>query len=186
MTELLDRADKYASGKSNAVIEKAIAQAYADGYRDGYKDREEEIPVNLRDNKTEFVDLGLPSETMWAVDFEKEGNNRVFLPYEKARKFNIPTKEQWKELQDNCKWEKMFEGTRLKEVVFVGPNGNRIKFEITGRIMAGGRTDIRQIFFWLQDENEGNDKTAVHLQNGGMIEEMFCGYKLPIRLVRTK
>ena len=38
MTELLDRADKYASGKSNAVIDKAIAQAYADGYRDGYKD----------------------------------------------------------------------------------------------------------------------------------------------------
>lgn len=186
MTELLDRADKYASGKSNAVIDKAIAQAYADGYRDGYKDREEKIPVNLRDNKTEFVDLGLPSETMWSVDFEKEDNNRIFLPYGKACEYNIPTKEQWKELQENCKWQNIFEGNRLKAVIFVGPNGNRIMFEVTGIIMAGGYTDARQIYFWLHDDSEGNNKSAIHLQNGGIIEELFCGYKLPIRLIRKK
>ena len=51
-------------------MDKAIAQAYADGYRNGYKDREEEIPVDLRDNKTEYVDLGLPSGTLWSTDYE--------------------------------------------------------------------------------------------------------------------
>ena len=65
MIELLDRAEKYASGKASVMIDKAIAQAYADGYRDGYADREKEIPINLRENKTIYVDLGLPSGTLW-------------------------------------------------------------------------------------------------------------------------
>ena len=51
MIELLDRAEKYASGKASVMIDKAIAQAYADGYRDGYADREKEIPINLRETK---------------------------------------------------------------------------------------------------------------------------------------
>ena len=58
--ELIEKAASYAAGKANKAITNAIAQAYADGYRDGYKDREQEIPVDLRDNKTEYVDLGLP------------------------------------------------------------------------------------------------------------------------------
>ena len=48
MTELLDRADKYAAGKANAIIDKAIAQAYVDGYRDGYKAKENELRVDFR------------------------------------------------------------------------------------------------------------------------------------------
>ena len=70
MMELREKAENYAVGKANAAMDKAIAQAYADGYRDGYKDREDEIPVDLRDNKMEFVDLGLPSGTLWAKEFE--------------------------------------------------------------------------------------------------------------------
>ena len=186
MEELKEKAISYAEENVINVLKEAFAKVYADGYRDGYKDREDEIPVNLRDNKTEFVDLGLPSETMWSVDFEKEDNNRIFLPYGKTCKYSIPTKEQWKELQENCKWQNIFEGNRLKAVIFVGPNGNRIMFEVTGIIMAGGYTDARQIYFWLHDDSDGNNKSAVHLQNGGIIEEMFCGYKLPIRLIRKK
>ena len=46
MIELIERADKYAAGKTYAAIDKVIAQAYANGYRDGYKDCEDEIPVD--------------------------------------------------------------------------------------------------------------------------------------------
>ena len=77
---LAEKSEKYAAGKANAAIDKAIAQAYADGYRDGYKAREEEIPVDLRDNKTEFVDLGLPSGTLWAKDYERADGKLHFLP----------------------------------------------------------------------------------------------------------
>ena len=186
MEELNEKALNYATEKSNQIVNAAIAQAYIDGYRDGYKDREEEIPVNLRVGKTEYIDLGLPSGTLWSADYEKEGKNRMFLPYEKAHSLNIPTIEQLKELRDNCKWENMFESNSFTGVVFVGPNGNKIKFEISGRITAGGYTDARQVFFWLKDEKEGNDKSAAHLQNGCLIEDMYCGYKLLIRQVVKK
>ena len=69
---ILEKADKYADGKANEAITKAIAQAYMDGYRDGYKDREAEIPVDFRNNKTTYVDLGLPSRTLWSTDYEKD------------------------------------------------------------------------------------------------------------------
>lgn len=82
--EITERAGNYAEGKANEAITKAIAQAYADGYRDGYKDREEEIPVDLRDNKTEYVDLGLPSGTLWSNDYEKENGETLYLPYGEA------------------------------------------------------------------------------------------------------
>ena len=57
MKEVGQIAAEYAVAQTNEVMSLAIAKAYADGYRDGYRDREEEIPVNLRNNETEYVDL---------------------------------------------------------------------------------------------------------------------------------
>ena len=82
---ILENAEKYAEGKANQAITKAIADAYVEGYKAGYKDREEEIPMDLRDNKTEYVDLGLPSGTLWASDYEKSGGKYIYLPYEEAK-----------------------------------------------------------------------------------------------------
>ena len=91
MKELIEVANNYAENKTNEVLTSAIAQAYADGYKDGYRDREEEIPVDIRFKKTEYVDLGLPSGTLWATcnvgacfpDNEGDryvwgGDNRIF------------------------------------------------------------------------------------------------------------
>ena len=99
---ILENAEKYAEGKANQTITKAIADAYVEGYKAGYKDREEEIPMDLRDNKTEYVDLGLPSGTLWASDYEKLGGKYIYLPYEKAKYMKLPTEKQWKELKDFC------------------------------------------------------------------------------------
>jgi hypothetical protein len=123
MKELENVAANYSAGKANEAIDKAIAQAYADGYRDGYKDREEEIPVDLRDNKTEYVDLGLPSGTLWAKDFEKDGGNTLFVPYTQAKRYNIPTREQWEELVNCCEWG--FYGQLLR---CTGKNGETLDF----------------------------------------------------------
>lgn len=51
---ILERADKFAEGKANEAITKAIAQAFVEGYKAGYHDREMEIPADLRDEKTEY------------------------------------------------------------------------------------------------------------------------------------
>lgn len=195
MIELIERADKYAAGKTNAAIDKVIAQAYADGYRDGYKDCEDAIPVDLRENKTEFVDLGLPSGTLWSTDYERKGSEILLFPHAKSSILQIPSVEQWEELRNICQWEfDIDKGYDLCKALCVGPNGNILKFDRTGKKNIDTLSELWEVFFWIKDEKKGNEKNAVHMFNGGrnlknpqtVIEDFFSGYKLPIRLVKTK
>ena len=71
-----------------------MAQAYADGYRNGYNDCKAEREVVARNLNTEYVDLGLPSGTLWAADYEKDNNCTIYASYETALQFSLPTKEQ--------------------------------------------------------------------------------------------
>ncbi len=186
MTELLDRADKYAAGKANAIIDKAIAQAYVDGYRDGYKDKENEIPVDFRGIMTEFIDLGLPSGTLWSCDFEKEKENNAYIPYEDALRYKIPTIEQCNELLKNCKFINKAEG-----FCCVGPNGKHIVFSKTGckLIESDGLSCATTSLFWIRDDNETNNNVARIMDCRSGVEgdsyKEFTGYKIPIRLVET-
>ena len=192
---ILEQADKYAEGKANEAITKAIADAYIEGYKAGYKDREEEIPMELRDNKTEYIDLGLPSRTLWSTDYEELDRKYLYLPYEKAEYLKIPTKEQWEELKTSCKWEYDF----AYDYDFfccrcVGPNGQILKFERTGRIITEGKVDEWEAFFWIEDDSDLNEKNSIHMFNYGKkihkeigrceLSKNFSGYKLPVRLVR--
>ena len=185
MIELTTKAENYATMKTNEVITNAIAQAFADGYRQGYKDRDEEIPVDLRDNKTEFVDLGLPSGTLWAKTFEKCNGERLYLSYDKAKTMNLPTLDQWEELKTECKWT-MESG----KIYCIGPNGNILCFTTTGYIQAKETCICTyQSLFWLLNEDRGdNEIKAGNVYNtNGLYEytsEYFSGYKLPIRLVQ--
>ncbi|MBR3029054.1 MAG: hypothetical protein IKH58_13055 [Bacteroidales bacterium] len=186
-----DKAANYAEGKANEFIKKAIAQAYADGYQDGYNDREAEIPVDLRDNKTEYVDLGLPSGTLWAADFEKDCGANIYLPYGKAQNYSIPTEEQWNELKECCEWKYDIERSGFKQVKCIGPNGNYISFERT-RMRKANDLDYTDeaAYFWINKEESDNLKSAVKFygssnMNGHCeIRYIFSGYQLPIRLVR--
>ena len=192
---ILEQADKYAEGKANEAITKAIADAYIEGYKAGYKDREEEIPMELRDNKTEYIDLGLPSRTLWSTDYEKLDGEYLYLPYEKAEYLKIPTKEQWEELKTSCKWEydidNLYDFIRCR---CVGPNGQILKFERTGRIITEGNVDEWEAFFWIEDDSDLNEKNSIHMFNYGKeidkeigkcdLSKNFSGYKLPVRLVR--
>ena len=192
---ILEQADKYAEGKANEAITKAIADAYIEGYKAGYKDREEEIPMELRDNKTEYIDLGLPSRTLWSTDYEELDRKYLYLPYEKAEYLKIPTKEQWEELKTSCKWEydidNLYDFIRCR---CVGPNGQILKFERTGRIITEGKVDEWEAFFWIEDDSDLNEKNSIHMFNYGKkidkeigrceLSKNFSGYKLPVRLVR--
>ena len=191
---IIEKADKYADGKANEAITKAIAQAYLDGYRDGYNDRENEIPADFRNNKTAYIDLGLPSRTLWSDNYEKDGNNLLYLPYERANYMKIPTGDQWQELLDCCRWEweidSFFDFCWAK---CIGPNGNFILFETTGKIDANTLSCNWETFFWLENFAE-DDSTfnAVHMFNSSKnyksfqrrCELIFTGFHLPVRLVR--
>ena len=197
MEELKVLANSYAEENVINVLKESFAKVYADGYRDGYKAREEQFPVNLCDNETEFVDLGLPSGTKWSSDYMKDGNNKEYLPYGRAESLSIPTKEQWEELCDICKWEYSINNAyNLFEARCVGPNGNALKFDWTGKRDIDTLSAFYEVFFWINDDIDGNDKYAAHIYNAGKVqnlrigakntEECFSGFKLPIRLVRKK
>ena len=197
MEDLRKKANNYAEENVNNVLKEAFAKVYADGYRDGYKDREEEIAIDLQDGETEFVDLGLPSGTKWSSDYILDGNYPDYLPYGRAELLNIPTQEQWEELKDNCQWEFDIDNAYdLCEARCVGPNGNTLRFVRTGKKEINSLSEEWAVFFWLKDCDEGNDKTAIHMYNAGKIynrrdarvevETFFLGFKLPVRLVKTK
>ena len=200
MIEIKEKAAKYAVGKMNEVIDQTIAQAYADGYRDGYKDREEEIPVDFRNGQTIFVDLGLPSGTLWSSDFERVNGKILYQIYKDAESLSIPTIEQCQELLNYCSWEidiSYGHHPTIKNITCVGPNGNKIYFCLTGYIKVDGV--IRQTTdstFWVQfEENNFSDKKALLISNRDKnncccrvikkdICDAFMGYKMPIRLVQ--
>lgn len=190
MKELKDVAANYAAEKTSEVITNAIAQAYADGYRDGYKDRDEEISVNLRNDRTEFVDLGLPSGTLWSADFEIEGEDVKFLAYNDAEQYDIPTKEQFNELLESCKWEFQYISSSARKYTCIGPNGNYIVFSSRGYKLAGTKREIEKIFFWVKSTIENSTKETAYLYyHSGEIkklEELFSGSMLPLRLVKKK
>ena len=186
MKELKEISSNYAMERSNDLFSQVVAKAYADGYRQGYKDREDEIPVDLRDRKIEFVDLGLPSGTMWSADFEKDGNDVAYVPYEKAQKHEIPTSEQCAELFDNCNFIK-----RDNLFYCIGPNGDYITFTLLGYKEVGNEQAKYTVasLFWISNENERTDNTARLLDMRDIKKDLckeFTGNKIPIRLVRKK
>ena len=202
MKELNDIAAQYAADNADRFLTQLIAQSFADGYRQGYKDREDEIPVSLRDGNTEFVDLGLPSGTLWSSDYEKIDGKTIYQTYENAEAMSIPTYEQCKELLELCDWEcEISSGStrQLKKIICIGPNGNLIHFQVKGFITSDKIVyEWSDSVFWIKTDNpNGSERNAVILNNrdekglrcrkfSKNIVEAFMGYKLPIRLVKSK
>ena len=188
MIELNEKASIYAEENVINVLKEAFAKVYADGYRDGYKDCLEHVSVNLHISNTEYVDLGLPSGTLWSADYEKEGDDNIFLSYDKADKYDIPTKEQFNELLKTCHWEFKYINSAKRQYVCIGPNGNHIVFHSRGYKLAGTTRESEKIIFWIKTNTEATTKEAVCLyyHNGQIktIIESFSGNMLPLRLVK--
>ncbi len=195
MDELQRKAEIYAAEKMNELMTKAIVQAYIDGY----KDRDSEImKMDYIEEGINVHDLGLPSGTLWSLNYlEDEEKETKYLPYIKAVKLGLPTKEQVEELIDNCKWqgESSSSGLTFYGAICIGANGERIAFNSSGYMedeknvgapyYGGGNA-----YFWIQDEEDGNEKNAIRIydvENGKPkmeIVKIFSGYKLPVLIVR--
>lgn len=89
-----------------------------------------------------YVDLGLPSGTMW-----KSRNENGYYNYNHAiRNFgkNLPTKKQWEELYYHCKWSR--NGWDYK---ITGDNGNYIILTTAGKDLRGEEWLCGQCgFYW--------------------------------------
>ena len=173
MEDFQMKAAKYAAEKTNEAITQAIAQAYIDGYRDGYRDKESETPVNVDNSDDKYVDLGLPSGTLWARDYEYYTGSSYdicYMTYAEAQSkwYKLPTEKQVQELFNCCKYEYIRPSAKdLSDWInFIGPNGNELCFRITGRESAS---------FWVKFDCEyKNVHNAVYMYR---INDRYVGNK---------
>ncbi|MBQ7062215.1 MAG: hypothetical protein IJM88_02865 [Bacteroidales bacterium] len=99
-----------------------------------------------------FVDLGLPSGTLW-----KSSNEKGYFTYDQAMsRFGnkVPTKWQWQELISNCEWTWI--GGCYK---VVGKNGKSILLQACGRIDDEGDLDRNDCGFYCSSTLYNEDHT---------------------------
>lgn len=198
MNELQEKAETYAAEKMNELMAKAIAQAYIDGYRNGYRDRDCEIGVDYVEGKIEVHELGLPSATLWTLNYLEDKDGGIdYLPYDKAVKLGLPTKVQVDELIEHCRWHGDYSSSRLTfyGAICIGSNGEKITFDSYGYKIDEQRVGAPNYgggnaYFWIHDDEEGSEKNAVRIydveNDKPMMEivKVFSGYKLPVLVVR--
>ena len=184
MIELNEKASIYAEENVINILKEAFAKVYADGYRDGYKDCEDHVSVNLRISNTEYVDLG-------SADYEKDYDNILYLPYEMATTHDIPTKEQWEELKTFARWDFQIdeEHNSLVSIKCIGPNGNILLFDKTGKMEFAKKFLTDMAFFWIKDESVTDTTVRMWLYNHEgqeSIDKEKSQIKIPLRLVKSK
>lgn len=193
----VDKAKEYADGKVTEALSQVVADVYMAGYDAGYQDGYNKVFKDSVTEGIEYVDLGLPSGTLWSSDYVKDDNDKtIYVTQENSTDYAIPTYEQFKELMDECKWEQKSEKNWTEGgfynwhewAICLGPNGNKITFESTGYYEAtDSLTRSSEIFFWLNNKEYFHRNCACITLNSLNIgsENVFSGYKLPIRLVKT-
>lgn len=195
METLEGKAAKYLADHMKEIIAEALAKVYADAYREGYKDSQDSLPSAKETTDEKFIDLGLPSGTLWSRDFLLHEGETQYLPYVEAKKLNLPTEDQWYELITNCNIQQVagpqgYECTRI-----VGLNGNVLTLKGAGYKDFGthDKEDGGYPVFWLKSTTEDNKNSAIYINHLGNtdkyavdIQKMFLGYHLPVRLVKSK
>jgi len=192
--DITSKAAEYAGGKAVDCLTKAIEQAYKDGYLDGFKDGKELASDCISTGDVNYVDLGLPSGTLWSDDYVMRDGEVLYWAYGEANEKSIPTEEQWNELRKNCEWRCAREGNS-PVAKCIGPNGNMIRFRGDGKLEGDVRIS-RDVFFWLHSDTVDEKENR---QKGGSIwffdnetrsspgcESIFVGIGLPIRLVKSR
>ena len=190
--DVSSRADEYASGKAVDGLTRMIAKAYLDGYRDGYKDKEMEVVPDLDKHQPSFIDLGLPSKTLWSADYLKDDDEISYFTFEEASQMALPTEKQWNELKDNCVFRRRCDNNRCY-AEFIGLNGNVLCFDVTGLVEGETLHVDGRVHFWLSADGasfSGNYCSSAWIRlfaDTGKAEcrtdAVFVGYGLPVRLV---
>lgn len=141
--------------------------------------RETEHEIEI---KRQYVDLGLPSGTLW----KKWNENELYEYQDAINQFGnqIPTKNQWEELMNLCHWKMTSNGFTV-----IGPNGESVDFSVDGFTMCdqADKQSVGSLGIYtsstLSDDSDfiwsvvvGNDKKF-----GGDISDCW---KKSVRLVR--
>lgn len=184
----VDKAKEYAEGKVTEALSQVVADAYMAGYNSGYQDGIDKVVKETVSGETEYVDLGLPSGTLWSSDYVKDGDDVLFLPYPEALKYNIPTEEQVDELQDFCEISIENDGSN-KNYIVLGPNGNAIRFKGVGYMRLKDLQSFSEAYFWQVYKGDNYKEINVpnfYTENDIYKATLFGGYGIPVRTVKAK
>ena len=129
-----------------------------------------------------YIDLGLLSGTLWA-DTNEEGYYNYEAAVEKYGD-NLPTKEQFEELQTQCQWKWNGSGYDVK-----GPNGNCICLPASGSRNCYGNVGYvgHDGNYWSSTPYGLDDAWYLVFGSGGV--SMFCIIRcdgLSVRLIKSK
>ena len=140
MYSLKGDVDKLISAGKNKRIEYDVLLDYTDGFR------AENVVFEIQSILSDYVDLGLPSGTLWKN--ANEGGDNARYTYDEAVSrwgSKLPTKEQLVELKNKCRW-KWTTRKGVKGYKVIGPNGKSIFLPATGyrdcngNVLQGGRS----------------------------------------------
>ena len=131
-----------------------------------------------------YVDLGLPSGTLWKT-FNEGGNDCYFTYHLANSEFSgkLPTADQFDELCRACEWFWIGDGYKV-----VGPNGNYITFPAAGYRNCDG--DVIYVgtygFYWSSTPSDSDYAWYLGFDSGEV--GMYCGYRCygpSVRLVQN-
>lgn len=181
-----------------AQIKELILTAYKEGYTEGYNRgliKSHEIIID----RVKYIDLGLPSGTLWSRPIDKipSGCNYfdyVRCSYSEVSELSLPTLEDFEELYHHCM--PSFHNEISKSVQFTALNGQRIAIDTKNykpqnsnytRLRQGEMVPAGTNMFWLKSEVKDNEASVAVIDTN--IKELYpsthyVGYKLPFLLVK--
>lgn len=132
----------------------------------------------------EYVDLGLPSGTKW-----KTVNEKGYFKYDDAVALfgkELPSKEQWEELKEKCKWVWVDgDGDIQSGYYVVGPNGKRIFLPAAGRDSKAFNFVGTDGYYWSSSLYDVYYAWYASFYSGGVyMADNFRDDGLSVRLVR--
>ena len=128
-----------------------------------------------------WIDLGLPSGTLWKDQNEAGG----FYSYDQAMaKFgsSLPTKEQLEELKNSCRWTRNGNGYKVE-----GPSGESIVLPAAGCRYCDGSVGYvgSRGYYWSSTPNGSEYAWNLRFGSGEVsMRSYFRCYSLSVRLVR--
>ena len=206
--------EELAQQYADEIIKNHLKQIIQESFLKGYELGELHTALTIKIDEVTYVDLGLPSGTLWSSTPFCRGNGGFYerLCYNDAKNLNIPTEEQCKELISKSRMvydahftsERFFSNTEIfvdrSSIEMIGSTGMRISCTSKASFVGEGLDDqsnknplITSYYkngFWITSNPDTSDNAQIlvldALRKTINIQRYFMGYKLPIFLVKNK
>lgn len=172
---------KLISAGKNKRIEYDVLLDYKDGFR------AENVVFEIQSILPDYVDLGLPSGTLWK-NVNEGGDNAHYTYDEAVSRFGnkLPTKQQLQELINKCTWKFIFQNGRYLCKV-TGPNGKSIFLQGVGSINCNSNSGLPGGHYWSSTPYDSDFASCLSFvpNEVNLYIDFHCD-RLSVRLVQNK